>query len=114
MSAAGYKTIFPMGGDRNIVHKDVEAVLYHFLLGKPFDFVDMMVREIKKTRSDTRMLMSYAHSSTTTRFLLRGGALFLLEAGSNFARLGYPSPGQPPERPPWLRFNGGGRLKASN
>ena len=63
MSAAGYKTIFPMGGDRNIiVHKDVEAVLYHFLLGKPFDFVDMMVREIKKTRSDTRMLMS-PHSS---------------------------------------------------
>lgn len=52
--------ILPRGGDRNVIHKEAKIVMYYLLLGKPFDFVDLMFSHIKKTRSDTRRLMPYA------------------------------------------------------
>jgi hypothetical protein len=53
-------TILPKAGDRSNIHTDSIVVLYHVLFGKAFDFVDMMLRQIQKTRSDTRMLIPYA------------------------------------------------------
>jgi len=54
------KAIFPRGGDRGAIHKEGKVVMYHILLGKPFDFVDLMFSHIQKCRSDTRRLMPYA------------------------------------------------------
>lgn len=52
--------ILPRGGNGDAIHKEAKIVMYYLLLGKPFDFVDLMFSRIKKTRSDTRMLMPYA------------------------------------------------------
>jgi hypothetical protein len=43
-----------------IIHNDNLVLLYHVLFGKPFDIVDMMLREIQKLRTDNRVRMPYA------------------------------------------------------
>jgi hypothetical protein len=45
------------------------------------------------------------------RIFLGGVGLFLMEAGTLFARLRYPQAGQPPERPPRLMVNKGDRFR---
>jgi hypothetical protein len=43
------------------------------------------------------------------RLCLGGITLFFTETGVQDDRLGYSGTGRPPERPPWLMFNGGSR-----
>jgi hypothetical protein len=54
------RTILPKNGARDELNNQTQAVLYHVLFGKPFDFIDMMFREIEKTRTDTRKFIPYA------------------------------------------------------
>jgi hypothetical protein len=41
------KTIYTRAGYKGEVDNDNKVILHHILLGKPFDIVDMMFREIK-------------------------------------------------------------------
>jgi hypothetical protein len=62
---------------------------------------------------DPRSAASVSIIAHYYRLSLGGVTLFFSEAGVQDGGLGYSGTGRPPEQPPWLMFNGGGRLNTT-